>query len=80
MGSVRARRVKVKTGRREHKKRCRLVKNGLAVHGITYDAVAREARVSWHMVWCVVNARKVSRRVLETAERLLARAQNGEAA
>ena len=52
------------------------LKQRLRAHGITYDQVAREADVSWLMVYAVLSGRKVSAPVLAAARRLLDRAMS----
>lgn len=57
----------------------RQVKKALRDHGVTYGDVANLAGVSWHFVWCVVNGRKRSARVMGAIERLTGGAVVGAA-
>lgn len=53
------------------------LKQRLRAHGVTYDQVAREAGVSWLMVYAVLSGRRVSAPVLAAARRLLERTPSG---
>lgn len=46
------------------------LKRRLRKRGVNYQAIADSLTppVSWHMVWAVLNGRKVSRRVLDAAK------------
>lgn len=61
--------------------RAHRMKGSYKRHGITYQQIAAEAGVTWHMVYLVAHQRRTSAKVLAAFERLLLqRTRRAEAA